>query len=141
MLHTTHKTLHIALLLDITCFRSRFIFPDAYRTFSYACSTISSNFRILSGSSHLPTPLFNWWLASLPVTKGNVHKAPFTFFSPLSLLFNYGVVFTLPSECPFLPSAMATALHWLIVVTGMSLFPSLYLPPSQITPHILARLI
>lgn len=68
------------------------------------------------------------------------HRSLFPLHS-LPHLISHGVLFILPLACPFLPPPMATALHWLIVVIGMSLFPSLYLPPSQTTPHILARLI
>lgn len=142
MLQTTHETLHIALLLDIFCSRSRFIFPGAYRTFSYACSTISSNF-ISYLDLLISPPLFS--IGDLPVSPSlrdtsTRHHSLFSLHY-LSYLISHGALFTLPLECPFLPSPMAIALHWLIVVIGMSLFPSLYLPPSQITPHILARLI
>lgn len=59
----------------------------------------------------------------------------------LSYLITHGILLTLPLQCPFLPSAMATALCWLIFVTSTSLFPSIYLPPGQTILHILARLI
>lgn len=95
------------------CSRSRFIFPGAYRTFSYACSTISSNFISYLDLLLISPPLFS--IGDLPVSPSlrdtsTRHHSLFSLHY-LSYLISHGGLFTLPLECPFLPSPMATALH------------------------------